>query len=272
MSALTSVRTGCRRKSLSNFTQFAFFGWQATRRSGSGSGCVTAAKNCELSVLTSVRTGCHRKIRLLRNSGCLLLPLPHPQAAGCPPRLWALLPARGCAPLRRGGAARSFSPQSACCPCRGSRSAKSLRAAGRSPHESNAPCKRGETLSCFTRCALCSFWCVVKGHDKRLAPPLTRRGCIRLAVSLRCGAGVTTPRPPLGGCGALPHSLRVSRQSSAYRQLSSRCRGSRGFPLKPAAAVQGFCFPLLRAALALLPQGHNPLFCLLVCTVLFRRS
>lgn len=187
------MRTGCRRKSLSNFTQFAFFGWQATRRSGLGSGCVTAAKNCELSVLTSVRTGCHRKIRLLRNSGCLLLPLPHPQAAGCPPRLWALLPARGCAPLRRGGAARSFSPQSACCPCRGSRSAKSLRAAGRSPHESNAPCKRGETLSCFTRCALCSFWCVVKGHDKRLAPPLTRRGCIRLAASLRCGAGVTTP-------------------------------------------------------------------------------
>ena len=43
-----------------------------------------------------------RKIRLLRNSGCLLLPLPRPQAAGCPPRLWALLPAQGVRPAAAG--------------------------------------------------------------------------------------------------------------------------------------------------------------------------
>lgn len=108
----------------------------------------------------------------------------------------------------------------------------------------------------------------------RSAPPavLFRRAVGGAFLSLRCGAGVTTPRPPLGVGRALRCALSVTRQSSAYRQLSSRCRGFRGFPPKPAAAVQGFCFPLLRAALALPPLGHSPLFCLLVCMVLFRRA
>ena len=67
-------------------------------------------------------------------------------------------------------------------------------------------------------------------------------------LSLRCGAGGHHPPPAsrrVQGSSVTPVGF---RQLSAYRQLSSRCRGSRGFHPKPAAAVQGFCFPLLRAA------------------------
>lgn len=120
----------------------------------------------------------------------------------------------------------------------------------------------------------------------RSAPPavLFRRavgGAVSsFPVGVRCAFPLSALRrrghhpPPASKAGAvLYHNpSRVNRQSSAYRQLSSRGRGSRGFHLKPAAAVQGFCFPLMRAALALPPLGHSPLFCLLVCMVLFRRS
>lgn len=120
----------------------------------------------------------------------------------------------------------------------------------------------------------------------RSAPPavLFRRavgGAVSsFPVGVRCAFPLSALRrrghhpPPASKAGAVLYRnpSRVNRQSSAYRQLSSRGRGSRGFPPKLTAAVQGFCFPLLRAAFALLPQGHSPLFCLLVCTVLFRRA
>lgn len=102
--------------------------------------------------------------------------------------------------------------------------------------------KYGETLPCFTRCALCSFWCVVKGHDKRLAPPLTRRGCIRLAASLRCGAGVTTPRPPQGGCGALRYA---SGSPVSLRHIVNYRHGVGGlgvFPQSPQQLFKAFVF------------------------------